>query len=122
MKIETSTRVRHGQDGKLYDLRAGTHEVPAEVGEYLVGRGHAKAVLDEAPAQPAASVAQVAPAQAEESETAPAAAEETVQADAEAEVEAGEAQAEPAEAEAATAPAAAEPAPAGKRGGKRSQG
>lgn len=51
MKIQISTRVSYGdaKEGKRYKLSAGIHEVPAHVGEYLVKRGHAKAVEIEAP-------------------------------------------------------------------------
>lgn len=50
MKIQTSTRVSFGdKDGKKYVLNAGTHEVPAAVGEHLVKKGHAKAIKVEAP-------------------------------------------------------------------------
>lgn len=55
MKIQTSTNVRHGQGGKRYHLPAGEHDVPDEVGEYLISKGHAKAVPAEveSPAVPA---------------------------------------------------------------------
>lgn len=50
MKIQTSTRVSYVHtDGKKYKLNAGPHEVPAAVGEYLVKKGHAKAIEIEAP-------------------------------------------------------------------------
>jgi hypothetical protein len=55
MKIQTSTNVRLGLDGKRYHYPAGEHDVPEEVGEYLIRRGHAKPVPAEveAPTVPA---------------------------------------------------------------------
>lgn len=115
MKIQTSTHVRHGQDGKRYDLRAGTHTVPDAVGEHLVRRGYAVAI-EEAQAELVALPVPAEPAP----EAAPAAAGEAY-------MDADEMQSEDAVEDAVDTaqaePAAAEPAPAGKsRGGKRAQG
>lgn len=110
MKIQTSTRVCHGQGGEKYALSAGTHTVPDAVGDYLVRRGYAVAIAEEsvvaaAVVEPKAPVAETAEAAAEPvAEVVEAA--ETVSEETEV--------AEPAQSETA----AAETAPAGGRRGR----